>query len=184
MLICKFGRRVLGFVFFSLQKILPPTVQTNLGGRNFASCVALGRIFGATFRNACPPPASSSAPSALRRESRAARRRGDRAKGYAEIPTQGNARREVPPPTSGLSGCCLVTANILQTCFHHVPANLYGQYLTRDALVPLFRPPCRPKSMLERQQEQSFVSGFFLGHILMNINIEFGGKRGSRKVSS
>ena len=38
-----------------MQKILPPTVQTNLGGRNFASCVALGRIFGATFRNACPP---------------------------------------------------------------------------------------------------------------------------------
>ena len=38
-----------------LQKLLPPTVQTNLGGRNFASCVALGRIFGATFRNACPP---------------------------------------------------------------------------------------------------------------------------------
>ena len=55
MLICKFGRCVLWFVFFSLQKILPPTVQTNLGGRNFASCVALGRIFGATFRNACPP---------------------------------------------------------------------------------------------------------------------------------
>ena len=55
MLICKFGRRVLWFVFFSLQKILPPTVQTNLGGRNFASCVALGRIFGAIFRNACPP---------------------------------------------------------------------------------------------------------------------------------
>ena len=41
---------------FCSQKILPPpTVQTNLGGRNFASCVALGRIFGATFRNACPP---------------------------------------------------------------------------------------------------------------------------------
>ena len=128
-----------------MQKILPPTVQTNLGGRNFASCVALGRIFGATFRNACPPPARSSAPSALRRWSRAARRRGDRAKGYAEIPTQGNARREVPPLTSSLSGCCLVTASILQTCFHHVPANLYGQYLTRDALVPLFRPHLPPK---------------------------------------
>ena len=50
------------------------------------------------------------------------------------------------------SGCCLVTASILETFFHHVPANLYGQYLTRDALVPLFR--------------------------------QFGGKRGSRKVSS
>ena len=119
----------------------PPTVQTNLGGRIFASCVALGRNFGATFRNACPPPASSSAPSALRRESRAARRRGDRAKGYAEIPTQGNARREVPPPTSGLSGCCLVTANILQTCFHHVAANLYGQYLSID----FFGPPPFPQ---------------------------------------
>ena len=141
-----------GLLSFVCKRFSPPTVQTNLGGRIFASCVALGRNFGATFRNACPPPASSSAPSALRRESRAARRRGDRAKGYAEIPTQGNARREVPPPTSGLSGCCLVTANILQTCFHHVPANLYGQYLTRDALVPLFR--------------------------------QFGGKRGSRKVSS
>ena len=79
------------------------------------------------------------------------------------------------------SGCCLVTASILQTCFHHVPANLYGQYLTRDALVPLFRPPCRPKSMLERQQEQSFVSGFFLGHMIMHINIEFGGKGGPEK---
>ena len=80
-----------------LQKLLPPTVQTNLGGRNFASCVALGRIFGATFRNACPPPARSTAPSALRRWSRAARRRGDTGEGYAEIPTQGNARREVSP---------------------------------------------------------------------------------------
>ena len=172
------------FLLLEKKNFPPPPVQTNLGGRNFASCVALGRIFGATFRNACPPPARSSAPSAQRRWSRAARRRGDRGKGYAEIPTQGNARREVPPPTSGLSGCCLVTANILQTCFHHVPANLYGQYLTRDALVPLFRPPCRPKSMLERQQEQSFVSGFFSGHIYMNINIEFGGKRGPEKSLS
>ena len=36
--------------------------------------------------------------------------------------------------------------------------------------------------MLERQQEQSFVSGFFLGQMFMNINIEFGGEGGSRKV--
>ena len=45
----------LGQLFLHWGKILPPTVQTNLGGRNFASCVALGRIFGATFRNSCPP---------------------------------------------------------------------------------------------------------------------------------
>ena len=44
-----------------------------------------------------PPPARSSAPSALRRRSRAARRRGGRGKGHAEIPTQGYARREVSP---------------------------------------------------------------------------------------
>ena len=34
----------------------PPTSSPDPPGeRNFASCVALGRIFGATFRNACPP---------------------------------------------------------------------------------------------------------------------------------
>ena len=62
--------------------------------------------------------------------------------------------------------------NSIWTCLRHplhrrksniaFSGNLYGQYLTRDASVPLFRPPCPPKSMLAHKQEPFFVSGFFL----------------------
>ena len=47
------------------------------------------------------------------------------------------------PSWKRTSACPLATHNpdtlapfILQTCFHHVPANLYGQYLTIDVWAP------------------------------------------------
>ena len=85
-----------------------------------------------------------------------------------------------------------IRTNSIWTCLRHplhrrkpniaFSGNLYGQYLTRDALVPFFRPPCPPKSMLAHKQEPYF-SGFVSGQIFMNINIEFWGERGGPKES-
>ena len=60
----------------------PPQVQAHLGGRNFASCVALGRNFGVTFRSA--PRLRAAPPYRLRAEG------GETARG-------GHAIRKVAP---------------------------------------------------------------------------------------
>ena len=74
----------------------PPQVQAHLGGRNFASCVALGRNFSATFRKA-PPAHAQLRPLRPEAEEWSRARAGGGSKGYAEIHTQGDARREASP---------------------------------------------------------------------------------------
>ena len=78
----------------------PPQVQTHLGGRNFASRVALGRNFSATFRKA-PPAHAQLRPLRPEAEEWSRARAGGGSKGYAEIHTQGDARREASPRWGG-----------------------------------------------------------------------------------
>ena len=90
----------------------PPQVQAHLGGRNFASCVALGRNFSATFRKA-PPAHAQLRPLRPEAEEWSRARAGGGSKGYAEIHTQGDARREASPSW----GVCQQVRRKKRTCF-------------------------------------------------------------------
>ena len=90
----------------------PDLLANTPEGRNFASCVAPGRNFRATFRKA-PPAHAQLRPLRPEAEEWSRARAGGGSKGYAEIHTQGDARREASPSW----GVCQHLAHFITTAF-------------------------------------------------------------------
>ena len=108
--------QVRGFMSPTMQAVVkkcrPQLLANTPPGRSFASCIALGRNFSVTFRKA-PPVHAQLHPLRPQAEEWSRARAGGGSKGYAEIHTQGDARREASPSW----GVCHGLAHFITTAF-------------------------------------------------------------------